>query len=183
MDTNIRWRFDYDKAIEIIVWLANRRPGIDIYHVAKVVYFAEKLHLNRYARPIVGDTYINMDYGQVPSGIRDLITDNPLLSPDHLQKVADSFVVQKSPHPSLKSLREPNMDYFSGTDIQCLEESLREYGEKSFSELKRIAHDEKSYLRTGLNQPIDYTLLIDDDNPNREEILEEMSQTSVYVQF
>ena len=183
MGTSIRWQFDYDKAIEIIVWLGTKKPGIDIYHVAKVVYFAEKLHLNRYARPIVGDTYINMDHGQVPSGIRDLITENPWLSPDHLQKIADSFIVQKCPYPSLKSLREPDMDYFSGTDVQCLEESLEEQGGKSFDELRQMAHEEKSYLKTGLNQPIDYALLVDDDNPNREEILEEMNLTSFYLQF
>jgi hypothetical protein len=27
--------------------LANRKPGIDIYHVAKVLFYADKMHINK----------------------------------------------------------------------------------------------------------------------------------------
>lgn len=74
------------------------------------------------------------------------------------------------------------MEYFSETDIECLKESLDEYGEKSFDELRKLTHNERCYLETEMTQPIDYALMVDEDNPNRDEILEEMSETAPYIQ-
>ena len=66
----VRYEISYDKAIEVLVWLANTKPGIDIYHVCKVLFYADKSHINKYLRPIIGDYYIKMDYGPVPSGVQ-----------------------------------------------------------------------------------------------------------------
>lgn len=183
MDYKIQYRINYEKAIETIVWLANEKPGIDIYRVAKVLFYADKKHVNRYARPITGDTYIHMDYGPLPSGVRDLITENDWLSPDYLDLVRNSLIIQKSTYLKIAALRKPNMEYLSGTDIECLKESLREYGDKPFDYLKRLTHNERCWLETDLHQPIDYALMVEKDNPRRKEIIEEMSQTSAYVQL
>ena len=48
--------------------------------------------------------------------------------------------------------------------------------------VKKTTHNERCWLKTSPNQPIDYTLLVDEDNPNREEILKEMSETAAYLQ-
>jgi len=182
MAKKIRYRTNLSKAIETIIWLANEKPGIDIYHVAKVLYYADKMHLNRYARPILGDTYINMEFGQVPSAIRDLITESfPWLDPDYLEEVAKSLRAEGR-RRELTALRRPNMDYFSQTDIECLCESLQKYGNLSFGDLVRLAHGEKSYIETELNQSIDYALMVDDDNPDRDDILRQMAETAPYVQ-
>lgn len=182
MSNPINFRMSYEKAIETIVWLANQKPGIDIYHVVKILFYADKIHVNRYARPIIGDTYIRMDYGPTPSGVRDLITKDSWLSPDYLQSFSESLLIETSPYLTIKPKRKPDMKYFSETDIECLKESLVEYGEKSFDELKKLTHNERCWLETGANQPIDYTLMIDEDNPNREEIIKDMYQKSPYLQ-
>ena len=182
MNSRIDFRINYEKAIETIVWLANENPGIDIYHMGKVLFYADKKHINRYARPIIGDTYVRMEYGPAPSGVQDLISKNFWLSPDYIENVTNAIKIKNSPHPSIFALRRPNMDYFSGTDIECLKESLFEYSDKSFEFLKKTTHNERCWLETSPNQPIDYTLLVDEDNPNREEILKEMSETAAYLQ-
>jgi uncharacterized phage-associated protein len=183
MNSRIRYRINYAKAIETIVWLANQKPGIDIYHVAKILFYADKKHINRYARPIIGDTYICADYGPLPSGVHDLITESSWLSPDYLAVIADSLIIQRSPYVKIGAARKPNMEYFSETDIECLKEALKEYRNKSFEELKKLTHNERCYLETDLNQPIDYALMVERDNPNREEILKKMSETSPYIVF
>lgn len=182
MGKKIVYNINYNKAIETIVWVASQKPEIDIYHVAKVLFYADKMHINRYARPIIGDTYKKVNYGPLLSGIHDLISEDPWLSPEYLELVADSFSVQKDPYPKIRALRSPNMEYFSETDIECLKESLDEYGEKSFDELRKLTHNERCYLETEMTQPIDYALMVDEDNPNRDEILEEMSETAPYIQ-
>jgi uncharacterized phage-associated protein len=180
MEEKITYRLDYRKAIEAIVWLANKKPKIDIYHIAKILYYAEKEHLNRYARPIIGDTYIAMSYGQVPSGVRDLITKNSWLDPDYLDCFSRSLTVNKK---KLVALRKPDLRYFSETDIECLEESLLKYGDMPFEELKNTSHDERTWLETEPNKPIDYLLMIDENNPNKEEITEDIYLTSQYAKF
>jgi uncharacterized phage-associated protein len=156
---------------------------IDVYHVAKVIYYAEKKHLNKYAKPIIGDTYIRMSYGQVPSGIRDLITRKSWLDPHYLDYLTESLVVNKNPYENLTALREPKLEYLSNTDIECLEWSLKKYGKMSFLELKRESHKERTWLETEPNQPIDYRLMVDENNSNKKEIIEEIIATSQYARF
>ena len=69
----IRFRFDETKGVEALVYIARRWPGVTAFYASKILFFAEKLHLNRYARPIVGDTFIAMPNGPVPSTIYDFI--------------------------------------------------------------------------------------------------------------
>ena len=183
MGHRISFRLNYKKAIESIVWLANRRKGIDIYHVAKSFYYAEKLHLNKYARPIIGDTYIAMEYGQVPSGVRDLITKNSWLNPEYIKTFSDSILVKDSQYPSLFPLRDPDLSILSESDIECLKEAFKKCKDLSFDELKEMSHSERSWIETDANQTIDYSLMVDDDNPNKDEILEELNCTSRYVKL
>lgn len=177
----ISYRINYEKAIEAIIWLSNKKPNIDIYHVAKVLFYADKSHLNKYARPILGDTYIRMDYGPVPSGVRDLITENMWLAPEHLSNISESLEIDKAKHYQIRPKRLPNMDFFSKTDIECLGESLSRYGSMSFDQLKRLTHNERCWLEVENNQNIDYTLLIDEDNPDYSEIIEDLNQTARYA--
>jgi len=177
------FKISYDKATEAIVWLANKKPGIDIYHVAKVLFFADKIHINQYARPVLGDTYKKMPFGPVPSAVYDLIKKNIWLSPKQLDKINKSLeIASKEEHYKLKPLRDPDMAYFSKSDLKCLEESLCQYGDLSFDELYNLTHSEKCYCLPQDNDKIDYTLLIDDDNPLRDEIIEKITEISMYVQ-
>lgn len=183
MSNSIQFKISYDKTTEVIIWLANKKPGIDIYHVAKVLFYADKMHINKYGRPITGDTYIRMPYGPVPSGVRDLVTENSWLSPKQLEQIKSSLIIDKSDNRyKLAATREPNMKYFSKTDIACLKNSLSEYGDMSFDELYNSTHSEKCYYETDPNEKIDYALLIDDENPFKSEILENMEEISQYIQ-
>ncbi|RLC19241.1 MAG: hypothetical protein DRI57_07435 [Deltaproteobacteria bacterium] len=183
MNNPIQFKISHDKTTEVIIWLANMKPGIDIYHVAKVLFYADKMHINKYGRPITGDTYIRMPYGPVPSGLRDLITENSWLSPRQLNQIKNSLIIDKSDnHYKLAATREPDMNYFSKSDIICLKDSLSEYGEMSSDELYNSTHSEKCYYETAPDEKIDYALLIDDDNPAKNEILESMEEISQYIQ-
>lgn len=183
MGTMIRFKIDYKKSIEAIVWLAKQKPGINIYHIAKVLFFADKEHLNRYARPVVGDTYIKMEYGPVPSGIRDLITKKDLfIGPDNIEKLDESVsIADKLDYYKITAEREPDMSLFSQSDIECLSKSLKKYGDLPFGELKKLTHKEKSYIETFENEHIDYSLFIDEDNPLKEEIFEQLEETANYT--
>jgi hypothetical protein len=183
MSTLIQFNISYDKTLEVLVWLANKKPGIDIYHIAKVLFYADKMHINEYGRPITGDTYIKMPYGPVPSGVRDLITENSWLAPKQLEQIKSSLIIDKNDNCyKLAAAREPDMTYFSKSDIACLKNSLSKYGNTPFEELYNLTHSEKCYYETAPNEKIDYALLIDDDNPFKDEILGNIEEISQYIQ-
>ena len=182
MENSIQFKISYDKAIEAIVFLANKKPGIHIYHVAKILFFADKMHVNKYGRPVTGDTYIKMPYGPVPSGIRDLITKNTWLSPKQSQGVQDSLEIDDKANYKMTAKRSANLDYFSKSDIDALEISFDKYAELSFDELYNITHSEKSFIETDPREKIDYALLVDDNNPDRFEIISHMREISPCVQ-
>ena len=183
MQQHPKFKVSYSKAIESIVWLANQNPDIDIYHIIKVIFFADKDHLNKYGRPIHGDTYIHMDNGPVPSAIRDIVTQNVFLSPNHLEEIQDSLEIKsRKEYYKTSAKRPPNLDYFSKSDIECLGSSLKKHGHLSFDDLYKLTHSEKCYSQTSNKDEISYSLMVDDDNPNKESILETIQETSFYVQ-
>jgi len=178
----VQYRINYTKAIETILWLVNQKPGLDIYHIGKAIFYAEKCHLNKYARPIIGDVYQKGDYGPFPSTIRDIIQQKvEWIPPDQIQESIEAFKVVNNPYPTPIPKRLPNLNFFSGTDIECLKEALGVVGELSFDELKKMTHEEESFLSAIEKNQINYELLIDRDNPLRNEIIEEMRETNRYV--
>lgn len=175
----VKYRFNWNKAVEAVVWLSANKPGIDIYHIAKVLFFAEKMHINLYARPIIGDTYIRMEHGPVPSSVLNLAKRNEFVHPDLLEAMKQSVEID---YPdSFRAKREPETNLFSQTDIECLNESLKQYGDASFDDLWSLTHEEDCWLKADPNQPIDYLLMVDDDNPLKEDIIREMHETSMYL--
>src|SRR5215216_2210354 len=74
----IRFKTNPQKALEVILWFANARQGIDFHSVLKLLFFADKEHLNAYGRPIVGDRYNALPYGPVAQTTYDILKRDPL---------------------------------------------------------------------------------------------------------
>ncbi len=140
MNKGFRFRFDSEKAIEVIVYLAEHAPIPDIYHVLKIIYFADKAHLERYGRFICGDSYVAMKHGPVPSATYDIIKyvrgDGYMAFNEHASR---SFEVQ--PDERIVSCRSSNLDLMSESDLSCLNVAIESVGRLSFDELKKRSHD------------------------------------------
>jgi uncharacterized phage-associated protein len=130
--------FDVAKAIEAIVYIS--RSTTDLFHIMKILYYADLYHLQAYGRLITGDYYIAMNNGPVPSGSYDLI------------KVVrgDGFAIKDaSPEKAfavegrmkVTPLRAPDMSIFSESDVECLDKSIAAHAHMSFAELRRKAHE------------------------------------------
>ena len=58
----------YKKATQALNFLAKKKGGkINRMKALKLIYFADRLHLRTYGRPIIGDDYWAMQFGPVPS--------------------------------------------------------------------------------------------------------------------
>ncbi len=132
--------FDPEKAVESIAYVADRTPIPDIYHVLKILYFADKYHLEKFGRFISGDTHVAMKSGPVPSSAYDIIKD---VRGDGSVCVADhaKHVIAVGAEHRINVLRDVQTDLFSNSDIEALDSSIADYGHMTFGQLKNASHD------------------------------------------
>lgn len=133
------YTFDVEKAVEVILYIATRASDPDIYHLCKILYFADKKHLERYGRLICDENYVAMKNGPVPSGVYDLLKyvrgDGQVLQSElarHSFKIEGYKVVP---------FRDADLAMLSESERECLDESIQENGNLSFNGLKHKSHD------------------------------------------
>ena len=176
----IRFKANPQKIIEAIAWIAQRLPGSSRYIILKTLFYADKFHLQKYGRPVTGDTYIKMAAGPVASLAYDLIKRSEYLPTDLLLAADNAFdsADTGSKYPPVEAKRAPDMEWFSVTDIECLEESAAYCAGKGFGALKDETHEEPAWIAAPMNGEMDFALFIDDSMPGREAILEYMVETA-----
>ncbi|PKN63272.1 MAG: hypothetical protein CVU57_20420 [Deltaproteobacteria bacterium HGW-Deltaproteobacteria-15] len=156
----IRFRFDEEKAIAAVLYVCHRllesrnynsKPGF--HKIFKVLYFADQKHLARYGRPISGDYYVAMEHGPVPSSIYDilkLVRGESLFGDD--KEYRELFEVQgHNVHPK----QQPDLDLLSESDLECLDESIKENRLLSFGTLKNKSHD-TAYCKAAKDDKISF---------------------------
>ena len=148
--------FNENKAIAVLLFVTKKLyvEGIkpDLHKVFKIIYFADQKHLVGYGRPVlIGDDYIAMNHGPVPSRIYDMIK---IIRGDALNCTCRDYtgVLQVTGH-YLIPVAEPDMEELSESDVTCLLESLSENKLLSFSDLRDKSHD-GAYNKAGKDDKI-----------------------------
>ena len=169
----LKFAFNSAKALEALAYVANAKPGLSPLYVAKIFFYAEKWHLNRYGRPIIADTYIAMQRGPVPSTIKNYIDRkwNWVGKPDGFDEAVqfDDTANYSKLYPGK---RAPRLEFLSGSDIECLDEAIAFCSDKSFDELSVLTHEERAWLAAEEDRPMQYELFIDEDNEHKESVLQ-----------
>ena len=170
-----RYAVNTSKALEMILWFANERPGIDIYHVVKGAFYADKFHLNEFGRPIAGDDYMADQYGPLGDVIYGLLRRDPLeilaLGGNGELPFTIEGVFQ------VRAQREPNLRRLSSSEVQALRVGLDFVADKSFDELVAISHQEPAYIAAQGGR-MEYEKLLDPSDPRRKEKAEFLGETA-----
>lgn len=187
----ITFPFNSRKASEAVCWLVNEHPGVDLYTIVKALYFADKEHLQRYGRPVVGDRYHAMEHGMVPSNTYRGLRGDRIYGDerDELVGLIESCIERKEEgEPRFYPRREPDLSLLSGSDQRALATGLEKCIGLSFEELRELAHTERAYREAWDNrQPnvhsvrMDYELVIDDDLERREDLLRQLREDAPYM--
>ena len=131
--------FQEEKTLQILLYIAGKAPIPDTVHVLKILYQADKEHLEGFGRAITNDQYVAMEYGPVASQMFDLIkgirNSRPNVSPD----VRAAFTMDKE---TVVPLHEADMDYISQSERQCLDSAIAKLGEQPFGSLSDQSHDD-----------------------------------------
>ncbi len=182
----LRFRINYEKCIQGIALLAAHKPGITQYYIGKVFFFADEEHLLDWGRPISGDQYVAMEHGPVPSVIYDLLKEDAGL-PDEVNDEVDRWVkVVSEGNRREVFVRGGVQDWpaLSEAERECLLKSLREYGSKSFSELRRLTHEERAYRDAWdsgpRSAPMDYEKLVPDSFEDRPAFVAELRERAAF---
>jgi uncharacterized phage-associated protein len=185
----IRFATNTDKVVEAVAWLANKKPGLDIFHVCKVLFLADREHLRRYSRPILGDRYIAMEDGPVPSCAYYVAQlDGRHLDGDTIENARSAINYDASGrYPRIYPQRPANEELFSRTDLAVLEDAAAKYGEMPFKELWGIVHDDAAYQaawsESDPNENMNYELLLDPSDPYHNEVLADLRETATQIAF
>ena len=146
--TIVRFKFDPEKAIAALAFFARRLDDVDAMKAAKLLYFADKMHLLRHGRPILGDAYYGLEHGPVPTATYDLIkqvfADSINTESAHVAEILSRYldVDRSGSYPRFVAKTEPDMDQLSASDVEALDETIRRYGDKTALELRQLAHEQ-----------------------------------------
>ncbi|WP_426240411.1 Panacea domain-containing protein [Pararhizobium sp. DWP1-1-3] len=144
---------DKEKAIEALVYVADKNSGVGRFHAAKILYFSERFHIQRYGRPIFGDRYIAMENGPVPSFVYDILKGT--VSPDIRQLIEGAVIsIDRFRHPTYEAGRSPRLEYFSKSDLECLDLAITHCRGRSFGSISDETHDHKAWSDANLNAPM-----------------------------
>lgn len=175
----LRFQFNEKKGVEALTYVASKWPGLTAFFAAKVLFFAEKKHLNRYSRPIVGDTFIAMPNGPVPSTLYDFIKGRLDQAGDP-DAVMAALLIERDPYPRLAAQRAPDLDVLSLSDLECLDEAIGFCRGRSFGTLSTLTHQERAWIDAPVNGPMDYEDMIDGSDEERASITNEAREFAAY---
>ena len=135
-------RFQKQELVEMVLYILYRTGGTDLYHILKILYFAEQKHLLAYGLKMVPDDFHAYQYGPVPDQLYKAVHGNskygeelPLLFSESVHFAADD-----APNVLLPD-REPDMEWLSAATVECLDASIAENAGLSFGELLKKSHD------------------------------------------
>ena len=138
------------KSVQAINYFARKKDGqINKMKAIKLIYFADRYHIRKYGRPVVGDQYWAMKLGPVSSFTLHAAEFNDGLEKDCLQYAKAFLSHPKGDTKILNIISKDKVDLkvFSQTDIEALETAFKEFGDKDQFELTDISHKYPEWLK------------------------------------
>lgn len=153
---SIVFNMNPQKAVESVLWIIKKGES-NMYNIWKILFEAEKTHLNAYGRPITGDRYMAMEYGTVPSWLYDTA------------KLCAPGIGFHRDDKTLIADREPQLSYLSESDLTALQHGLDVYAGLSFRDVMERNHKEPAWIKNYSNRgnaeraPIPFEDMIEED--------------------
>lgn len=154
----MRNKFDPLKAVEVLLYISSKVGG-DMYATLKILYLADKKHLEKYGSSILGDWYAALQYGPVASNCYDILkfvrgeNNYDAGAPN----AKEAFKLGND--DQIIPLREVDTSFMSESDINCIDEIITEHGDKDFEELHKEVQD-AAYKATPRNGSMDIHAIV-----------------------
>ncbi|MDK1031588.1 MAG: Panacea domain-containing protein [Planctomycetia bacterium] len=121
------------KWTEVVRWFLDMHGGgMDLMKLMKLIFLADKAHLVKYGRPIVGGHYYAMRFGPISSELLSKLR--------HCTGTEDVPFIRTANRISPVGGCGFNEDEFSESDLEILEEVNSEYGRMDSISLADLTH-------------------------------------------
>ena len=143
----VKLKEDLKKIQEAILYVMSLVSRPTQYDIAKTLFLADRAHLNKYGRPITFDNYVAMEHGPVPSLAYDALKPGW----NYERRFGEARPWLSSPDPENARAnrylpkRDPDLRYLSTTDLEELKRALGTVQSLSFSQLRRLTHEDPAY--------------------------------------
>lgn len=135
--------FNLKKWVQVINFFAEKEQektwtAIDKLKILKLVWIADRLHLRKYWKLIIWDTYFAMKFWPVASWIKNICDKNE----DFLPKNANIYIntyLQKFQN-KIKSRKEIDLLQFSDSNIEVLTQVYEKFWNNKWHKLVDITH-------------------------------------------
>lgn len=131
--------FEANKAIAAIGYLV-QKTGAELYAVMKMLYLADKAHLEAYGRTVTGDVYTAMRRGPVPERAYNLCK---FIRGDraHFDPAPDARERLGMDGHAFRLLTPPDLLELSKTDLRALDSVIEIYQAGGWSAVANASHD------------------------------------------
>ena len=134
--STIRFSFDRQKFVTVMQLLGQKTPSLDILKAVKLLYLIDREHLRGYGRPVLGDQYVAMEHGPVPSESYDILKSVR----SNITRDLPIRVERTISYPIFVPTEDPEMSYLSDAEVESINKTIEQYGEKTGWELREITH-------------------------------------------
>lgn len=174
----IRFKFAPEKAMAALHWMVREKPGIDLHAALKACYFADKVHLNEFHRPIFGARYRAMKFGPVPVEIYEMAKGEAIwlaeLGLDRFPWRLDGFKLR------LEDNQPEDRRVFSASDVEVFEGALAKSLAMNFNDRTAATHG-RDWQAAQLGW-MKYEDMLDDTD-DKPEIVEYLRENARFVRL
>lgn len=175
----VRYIPSVTKALEVILWLADRQASIDVYRVVKAAFYADKYHVAKFGRPIIGDVYRAAWFGPLPQVIYGLLRHQPIEVLALGLNGPLPFKVDETTF-RIHTDRGPNKRRLSASDVEALTYGLKEIADASFDDLVAQTHREPAYEKA-VGSSMDYRDFVPENDPDRQAKIEYLEEVAPFA--
>lgn len=137
----------YKKATQALNFLARKKDGkINKMKAIKLIFLADRLHLRKYGRPIVGDMYWAMKLGPVGSLTKN-VAELSSMSGDALAYAKKYIKPVDEKKQTFISIKHEDLNVFSKTDLECIDAVYNKFSDKDQFELAEITHKYPEWIK------------------------------------
>lgn len=143
--------FNLKKWVQIINFFAelekqeNNKASIDKLKILKLVWISDRLHLRKFWKPIIGDTYFAMKMWPVASWIKNICE----LNGNYLSTKALKYIseyLQKFSY-KIRSKKETDFSQFSDTNIEIIKNVFDKFWKEWSFDLVDFTHKYPEWIK------------------------------------
>lgn len=170
--------YDIEKLIDILTIFSRNHLDLTKLRIAKLSYFIDKYHLQKYGSVILNDRYYRLPKGPIPSLTLNLL--NEFFDPEweyivddkKVNKIYLSEYLEATGRYRLKLKKESNFGSLSQSELEIIEEVIKTYGHLDTRELVEESHKDATWLETEEPNEIDYCLFLEGMPEDKKKIIE-----------